>query len=200
MSQPAQDTILFVFDFDSTTVAETADVWVMEWVPRLRDLFRLEWEHADCWHTFARRIPELLYEKGYTESDLRERLAGMSFLGGMGNVFKKIGEHSSTELVVASDANVAYISCFLESKGLLQAVDHIHSNPAEFDDKGKLIISPYHKHSCERCKEAPNMCKGKIMREILKEKSYNKVVYVGDGGNDICPTFRTVQQRSCCGP
>lgn len=182
--------VLYAFDFDCTTVAQTADMWMMEYMPELRGALRKEWENSINWHSFRNRLAVLLHENGCRESDMRERLAGMSFLGGMGNVFQKIGSHPSAELIVTSDANVTYIRFFLESKGLHQAVNRILSNPADFDDTGKLSIGAYHEHSCKRCEETPHMCKGTIMRQVMAEKSYSKVVYVGDGENDICPSLQ----------
>jgi pyridoxal phosphate phosphatase PHOSPHO2 len=39
-------------------------------------------------------------------------------------------------------------------------------------------------HDCATC--SGNMCKGKLMRELMEKYRDASFVYVGDGGNDLC--------------
>lgn len=65
----------------------------------------------------------------------------------------------------------------------------------------KLVIHPRqpHSHNCPRCPS--NLCKGREMSQLLQQQrkaaggkgaaacSRGKVVYAGDGANDICPAL-----------
>lgn len=58
------------------------------------------------------------------------------------------------------------------------------SNPARFDDEGRLHIEAFHQHhGCPLCPS--NLCKGLVLSELLH--SHDRVAYVGDGAGDFCP-------------
>lgn len=54
-----------------------------------------------------------------------------------------------------------------------------------------MEVQCYHSHDCEQC--PVNLCKKKVLELYLSEQSdggveYERIFYVGDGGNDLCPT------------
>merc|ERR1712079_944131 len=61
------------------------------------------------------------------------------------------------------------------------------TNPADFDEPGKLHVRPYHQtlHGCPLC--PANLCKGTVLEELRKKCQARRVIYVGDGGGDFCP-------------
>ena len=63
------------------------------------------------------------------------------------------------------------------------------TNPAYFDETGRLRIGPFHlkAHGCNRCPS--NMCKGKVIDNWVTTKSYSRIIYVGDGSGDYCATL-----------
>lgn len=69
------------------------------------------------------------------------------------------------------------------------------TNPAQFRDDGLLVlrrrIAPdATQHTCKVGCSA-NMCKGDELDAFrARHASYDRVVYVGDGGNDYCPILR----------
>lgn len=75
--------------------------------------------------------------------------------------------------------------------------DEIITNPAEFTSDGLLklrrrVDPSGPQHSCKvGC--SPNMCKGEELEAFMKRnggwESFDQVVYVGDGGNDLCPAL-----------
>ena len=66
----------------------------------------------------------------------------------------------------------------------------MHTNPAAFDEAGRLRIAPHHDagappHGCARC--PPNMCKGAILAAAVPSGA--RVFYAGDGSGDVCPAL-----------
>lgn len=64
---------------------------------------------------------------------------------------------------------------------------NVYTNPAVVSD-GQLLLSPYHSHSCSSC--PCNMCKRAILQDYQQQsqQQYDRVLYIGDGSNDLCPT------------
>lgn len=78
--------------------------------------------------------------------------------------------------------------------------DEIVTNPAEFTSSGLLKLSrripasaATQQHTCAVGCSA-NMCKGDELEAFLARhggrSTYDRIVYVGDGGNDFCPVLR----------
>lgn len=187
----AEKRTLFAFDFDHTIVEQNSDTWILDGcsssVKRAAQSERKNYPH---WTSFMNKVVEILHDNGFEESHFRNTINKMNFLGETANVLKRIGDSSFADLVIISDSNTFFISSFLEHFDLLQSVNCIYSNPAEFDELGKLVITPYHSHTCPRCQQSPNMCKGEILKKVVAEQSYGTVVYVGDGRNDLCPSLQ----------
>ena len=54
-----------------------------------------------------------------------------------------------------------------------------------------MEVQCHHLHECTRC--PVNLCKRKVLEVYLSEQAargveYRRMFYVGDGGNDLCPT------------
>ena len=88
----------------------------------------------------------------------------------------------------------------LEQYGIREYFSEIHTNPAFFDSNGLLQVDWHHgrqsvPHNCPNCSK--NMCKGKILDSVLQkrfnngnEARFEKILYVGDGSGDFCPSLR----------
>ena len=68
--------------------------------------------------------------------------------------------------------------------------DKVFTNPAAFDGSGHLTVKNYHAHSCNRCPK--NLCKNVVLVDFIDKQlqqgvNYTQIVYIGDGGNDLCP-------------
>ncbi|KIY97312.1 hypothetical protein MNEG_10651 [Monoraphidium neglectum] len=110
------------------------------------------------------------------------------------------------DLVVVSDCNSVFISHVLASARLLGCVSKIITNPAAFvadggaadaeqaapqrEQRSRLLIAPRRAapHGCPRCPE--NLCKGEELQAVLAAGGFARVVYGGDGANDICPALQ----------
>eukprot|EP00941_MAST-03F_sp_MAST-3F-sp1_P006277 g6277.t1 len=104
---------------------------------------------------------------------------------------KYLKSHGS-DLMILSDANLFYINVVLKANGLENLFSPIVTNKAEWEDhEGREIlrILPFHDeikpHGCKLCPK--NLCKGAVLKQFLKGKNYEKILYLGDGGGDVCP-------------
>lgn len=117
---------------------------------------------------------------------------------------------STVEVKLLSDCNSIFINHILTGAKLTNLVADVITNPACFErvedaqTKGgvgflgghikasshRLVIRPWHRQSCgcPRCPE--NLCKGKEVDGVLHSAAYKKIVFCGDGANDICPALR----------
>merc|ERR1712227_874252 len=68
----------------------------------------------------------------------------------------------------------------------------IVTNHGEWDSDGRLRVSAYEgsePHGCPRCPK--NLCTGRVLDRWLQEPGPRpRVIYVGDGGGDLCPALR----------
>ena len=123
---------------------------------------------------------------------VRSVMETIPFTAGMTDLLTFISEHKSTiDCIVISDSNTMFIDWILHASGLQAAVDQVFTNPAKFNELGYMEVQCYHSHDCDRC--PVNLCKKKVLELYLSEQSdagveYERVFYVGDGGNDLCPT------------
>lgn len=108
-------------------------------------------------------------------------------------------QHANTDFFLLSNSNEVYISTILSSKGLSEPplFTEIVTNPAHWEANGLLrlrrrIPKDGPQHACTvGC--SPNMCKGDELdafKQRHADRQYERIVYVGDGGNDFCPVKR----------
>jgi len=174
--------ILFVFDFDSTMIDFNSDGWFLE---KTDQLFKDS--GLTCWTDFMQSVFKLLHSRGLTEEQIRSGLGKVKILPAVKKACGVITESDKADSIVLSDANVFSIDHILIANGMRTWFKDILSNPASFDDKGMLTIQYYHQrgHSCPDC--PPNLCKKDVLATYSTE--YDRIVYVGDGLNDICPSL-----------
>lgn len=191
--------VLFVFDFDHTLIDFNCDTWVMNLLPQLNfeDEMHEKRKQFPDWTDFMNHLTDLLHQSGCgSKKDLTGSLQQLEIIKPMKEALEKIRDHPLADAVIVSDANTFYIEAILEKVELTSAITAIYSNPAYFDQEGRLIRGRYHSegHSCPICFRSPNMCKGQIIDDIITENSYSRVVYVGDGYNDYCPAMHLSPQ------
>ncbi|XP_071776454.2 putative phosphatase phospho1 [Centroberyx gerrardi] len=194
-ASPAQRFLVF-FDFDETIINESSDDAVVRAAPgqRLPDWLK------DCYreghyNEHMQRVLAYMAEQGVSKDSIRSAVEKILPTPGLPALFQYLLSHQQDfELVVVSDANMYFIETWLEHVGALHLFRRIFTNPASFDASGRLVLLPFHSHSCSCCPE--NMCKQVILREYLAHRQeerggapFQRVFYVGDGANDICPSL-----------
>ncbi|XP_041943177.1 probable phosphatase phospho1 [Alosa sapidissima] len=184
---------LVVFDFDETLVNESSDDAVVRTAPGqvLPDWLRASYREGR-YNEQMQRVLAYLAQQGVTESAIRAEIQRIPETPGLSALLDFLRAHARHfDCAVISDANSYFIEAWLQQAGARQLFLEIFTNPAHFDTSGRLVLAPCHAHSCPRCPD--NMCKQRILRDFLSRRSvqrrrpYQRVFYVGDGANDVCP-------------
>uniref|UniRef100_A0A3P9QFU7 Phosphoethanolamine/phosphocholine phosphatase 1 n=2 Tax=Poecilia reticulata TaxID=8081 RepID=A0A3P9QFU7_POERE len=186
---------LMCFDFDETMISENSDNTVVNLLPTKQlPKWLLDSYREGHYHEFSGKVTAYLAEQGITKDALLSAVQKIPPNAGMLDLFRFLQSHQQDfELVVVSDANTCFIETWLEHNGLGHLFRKIFTNSSHFDDSGRLMLQPFHSHSCPRCPD--NMCKQVILREYVADREkerggvgFQRVFYAGDGSNDVCPT------------
>lgn len=179
--------MLFVFDFDDTLVEGLSDTWVLQTAPDLAalDITKL-YDQYGCWCKMMNDLMQLIHERGHGREDVLTCMKKMKVNEGMTEFIRKIEKVQQVDVIIVSDGNTEFISAVLEVAGCRGAIKKVYANPARFDETGRLRIDRYCLHDCPSCKKGAVTCKRKMLSDISLSK-YNRIVYIGDGRNDVCP-------------
>ncbi|XP_018929812.1 probable phosphatase phospho1 [Cyprinus carpio] len=194
---PNDRRFLIFFDFDETLVDECSDDSMVTVAPGgvlpgwLKDTYR-----SGRYNEYMQCVLAYLSEQGITPAAIRGTVEKLPPCPGIPTLMHFLLSQPSRdfEVVCVSDANTVFIETWLKHLGFLPLFLRIFTNPAHFDDNGQLQLRPFHSHECLRC--PANMCKAVVVRQYVaqrvRERSgrpYQKVLYVGDGANDFCPSL-----------
>ncbi|OQR90962.1 pyridoxal phosphate phosphatase [Achlya hypogyna] len=175
---------LVVFDYDWSLINDNSDTFVFKVLqPELLDHLKQLTAAGVQW---TAAIDQTLSRLSTSRAQLVETIAQVPVQPGMLEAVHH-AHAQGADIMIVSDANTVFIESFLELHNLQHIVRPVYTNPAAFEGD-VLHVRPYHSPppGCPKC--PVNMCKGAILRDIKAQKSYAKVVYIGDGGGDFCPT------------
>ncbi|XP_034017061.1 pyridoxal phosphate phosphatase PHOSPHO2 [Thalassophryne amazonica] len=184
---------LVVFDFDHTVVDDNSDTWVIRCLPgeKLPDSLKNSYKKG-YWTEFMGRVMNYIGDHEVSPAQVRSVMETIPFTPGMTDLLTFILERKSNiDCIIISDSNTMFIDWILRAAGVQAAVDRVFSNPAKFNDLGYMEVQCHHTHDCDRC--PINLCKKHVLELYLSGQlnggvEYEQVFYVGDGGNDLCPT------------
>ncbi|KFR10275.1 Pyridoxal phosphate phosphatase PHOSPHO2 [Opisthocomus hoazin] len=185
---------LLVFDFDHTIIDENSDTWIVKCAPEkklpngLRNSYR-----PGHWTEYMGRVFVYLGENGVKEDEMKRTMTTIPFTAGMVDLLGFIGENKELfDCIIVSDSNTVFIDWILKAADCHEVFDEVFTNPAAFSSAGYLTVQSCHAHLCAKCPK--NLCKRKVLKEFLDKQlergvSYQQIVYIGDGGNDLCPVM-----------
>ncbi|XP_019223586.1 PREDICTED: inorganic pyrophosphatase 3-like isoform X1 [Nicotiana attenuata] len=183
---------VIIFDFDRTVIDDDSDRWVVENMG-LTHLFN-QLRPTLPWNALMDRMMEELHSQGKTVEQIAECLKHVPLHPQTVSAIES-AHALGCDLKVLSDANLFYIDTILKHHGLYRCFSEIITNPTMVDGEGRLRIFPYHDlasfHGCNLC--PPNLCKGLVIEQIqasMSEKGKSRVIYLGDGRGDYCPTLK----------
>nr|CAD7586338.1 unnamed protein product [Timema genevievae] len=134
-----------------------------------------------------------LHSKGVKHEQLREKLSEIRITECMEDLVKFLKNYN-TEIVILSDLNTILINDWLRIWNLEPYIDKVISNPSTISNDGCLLVQPFRdQNHCTLSYKS--LCKGDEMEDYIKERGKNgvhfyRVIYVGDGINDLCPVLR----------
>ncbi|KAJ3567618.1 hypothetical protein NP233_g6252 [Leucocoprinus birnbaumii] len=195
----AVESQLIIFDFDWSMADQDSDHWTFEVLaPDLRRKFD-ELVHTAHWTDIVAQFLEEIHKRGIKREQIEDALRIMPFHPGMIRAVNKLKQEGKTTFLCLSSANTIFISTILKDKGLESLFTEIITNPAVWEGdllKLRRKIDPDGpQHNCSvGC--APNMCKGEELTAFLERQGnqFDRMIYVGDGSNDFCPSLRLREQ------
>lgn len=181
--------ILLVFDLDHTILNENSD-------REIKCLFKNYDESiydADETHIFWGDIMQKVYlkmkEEGIRIEQIKNVIQNLELNKGFPELFEFIrGNRRKFEAIIISGANTLFLKWLFEKHKWDDIFCDSFSNWAEPSEEKLISIRNYHSHDCEICDGS--MCKQIILKEFLNKSSteFSNIVYMGDGGNDFCPS------------
>ncbi|XP_040827622.1 pyridoxal phosphate phosphatase PHOSPHO2 isoform X2 [Ochotona curzoniae] len=184
--------ILLVFDFDNTIIDDNSDTWIVQCAPDRKLPVELrESYQKGFWTEFMGRVFKYLGDEGVGEEEMKRAVTSIPFTPGMVELFSFIRKNKDKfDCIIISDSNSIFIDWVLEAARFHDVFDRVFTNPAGFDNNGYLTVKNYHTHTCNRCPR--NLCKNVVLEEFIDKQlkqavNYTQIVYIGDGGNDVCP-------------
>ncbi|XP_064183361.1 pyridoxal phosphate phosphatase PHOSPHO2 [Anguilla rostrata] len=183
---------LVVFDFDHTLVDDNSDTWVIKCAPNqsLPAWLKNSYQKGR-WTEYMGRVMSYLGEQEVSRDTVRSVMETVPFTDGMVELLTYISQNKNNiDCIIISDSNSLFIDWILGAAGVKTAVDDVFTNPATFDDRGYMSVQCYHAHECGQC--PVNMCKRSVLDDFIKNKrqggvQYERICYIGDGRNDLCP-------------
>lgn len=194
--------LLAAFDFDHTIVDDNTDTVAIKLVDRsvipesVQQLYR-----NDGWTAYMQAIFELLAKNSIDKPTITEAILDIKPVSGMCELVTELVDDYNFDAIIISDSNTYFINTWLEKHKMETYFKQVFSNPAQFVD-GTLKLKMYHLQ--DHCRlSTKNLCKGQIMEDFISEQEnagivYDRVVYVGDGLNDICPMLRLKTNDLAC--
>ncbi|KAF6023393.1 hypothetical protein EB796_018310 [Bugula neritina] len=200
MAKPQK--ILLAFDFDHTILDGNSDVQVQKLHNGpLPDAVTKLYSGRD-WNHYMAAVFDLLHRQNISAEDIRQNILSLSLVSGMKELFDHLRQ-DMFEVIIISDANYQFIDWHLRENQFDEFIAQIYSNPAKFDENGKLNLEFYHRQNwCDLCSK--NLCKGSVLEKHVAQRkssgtSYSRIFYIGDGNNDYCPSLR-LAEKDCVFP
>ena len=108
------------------------------------------------------------------------------------------------DVIIVSDSTTVFIETFMEHHGLSDQILEIFAQPATITDDGKILSEePPEAWRPTGCDFAGRrMCKAKVLQHFLdtSDKTYDRIVYIGDGPNDFCPVKEVLDKNDLVFP
>ena len=191
MSAPSH---LFVFDFDETLSVRPSCSPIEELAPNQADL------HLDainehycnvhhCWNRRMTEVHERLAEQNIRSEQLIEAFRTIELSPGTGTLLRHLHANQHRIIVLSNACDLVVEEC-LRAHQLLQCVEKIESNPVR-QVEPIMIIDDYEQPlqtDCSLCD--PNLCKGLVIDRYRKVNPGQKIIFIGDGDNDVCAALR----------
>jgi pyridoxal phosphate phosphatase PHOSPHO2 len=194
MENSSSQSNVFIFDFDETLTVRASSYPIEELASNkeklnLNDIDnRYENDHH-CWNRRMTEVHERLAEQGIHTKQLIESFRTIELSPGTDELFRDINAHNYKIIIMSNACDLVIEEC-LRAQNLLQYVHKIESNPVRQIDP-IIIIDAYEnplQTKCTFCE--PNLCKGSIINRYRNENLYGKIIFIGDGDNDVCAALQ----------
>lgn len=187
---------LFAFDCDSTLVDFGLDTLMKcllggnaPGFDRIRTKFAHSWMRD--WIECNNELFRYAYDQGITREQIKQvARTDVPWVPGMRELLQELSKERSVDSIIVTDNNEFWISCLLDglnAKGFFIAS---FASKVKWHENGSMEVVGYAPPT--GCEFSTNsMCKGDVVLGFAKERGcYDRICYVGDGENDLCPALR----------
>uniref|UniRef100_A0A2H8TVU7 Putative phosphatase phospho1 n=1 Tax=Melanaphis sacchari TaxID=742174 RepID=A0A2H8TVU7_9HEMI len=183
--------MLAVFDFDHTIVDGNSDVVAIDLI-NPTNLIPDRKDFPNNWTQYMQQVFDVIKTIEISAEKIIDVVSLMRPNDGIPKLMRALYENNF-EIIVASDSNSVFIYHWLKHNELSDVVSSIYTNPATVVDNAIKIEAYTVQTKCDLC--TTNMCKGAIVEEhaLNTNKIYNKILYFGDGRNDLCPILKLTE-------
>lgn len=186
---------LVAFDFDHTVVDDNTDIVIRDMVKsKITDEVTKLYTKSG-WIPYMQEIFHLLHSDGFTIKEIKAAIEDIPEVSEIKTLFKQLHDTGNVDIIIISDSNSVFIKYWCDYNGVSNYIKHVFTNQAHFNDQGVLKVQPYH-HQTECNLSSENLCKGSVLEEFCRQQQqqqnivYDRIFYIGDGNNDICPALR----------
>ena len=189
--------ILLIFDFDETivdqdSIYEQARMTLSE--ENYKKIIELdEFDYYDAFNYFFKKEKE----EGLTLKDINSNLEKLSLSPKIPELFDFIRKTKSKYDLLLLSGDIDYVIKYvLQHHNFLDLFSYIICNKALLQDENKersiYVPRDQFPHNCDLC--ISSQCKGLELEKFLKDKNYDKILFVCDGGNDFCPAKKLMKK------
>jgi 2,3-diketo-5-methylthio-1-phosphopentane phosphatase len=192
---------LLIFDFDETIVDKDSEEELLKltFTKQQYDQIMSTINDLDFFEGFNYYF-KLMKDIGITLKDINNNLDKLELSPKMLDLFDYIGKNRAKFDVVILSSCIDYsIKNVLKHYGYINLVDQYLCTKAyvEQEKSDKLLYVPKNQfpHTCDIC--SASQCKSSELEKFLKMKKYNKyekLLYIGDGENDYCPSKKMLKK------
>lgn len=185
---------LIIFDFDQTITNKDSlysQLPILNNPSETQKIIQMDQElnYIDVFNYFYNQTSSLHIPL----STINSILDSIPLSTGMDTLFKHIRTHKNNYTVLVISSNYTYaIKRVLASHNILDIIDEIYSNDFTINENKNLItVTQKRTHNCKDCNAC--QCKKEELDLFFKTHNVNrndfsKVVFIADGGNDVCLT------------
>ena len=189
--------ILLIFDFDETIIDQDSMYEQAKMTLSEEDYKKIieidEFDYYEAFNYFFKKEKDI----GLTLQDINSNLEKISLSPKIQELFDYIRQNKSKYDLLLLSGDIDYvIKYILQYHNFLNLFSYMICNKAEIQDNNseRIIYVPRNQfpHECNLCIES--QCKGLELEKFLKDKKYEKIIFVCDGGNDYCPAKKLMKK------
>ena len=187
-----------IFDFDGTIIDKDSEDELLknifskeEYDITMKKLDDLEF--FEGFNYYFKRMKDL----NLTLKDIDFNLQKIKLSPKINELFEYLRRNRHNFEIIICSSGIDYsIKYILEQNGFLDLIDEFICTKGYIGDEksDKLINVPLNQfpNSCDLC--GPNQCKSTELQKYLKNKKFEKILFVCDGSNDYCPSKKILKK------
>jgi len=179
---------LIAFDFDQTIIDEESTSKLINLLnnPVFHET-DLHLKHfRSKWVVYLQDLFKRLNSENVSTKSIQEIFESLRWVNEIDSLFKYLSENLHLyEIIIISGSNVLFISWFVQYHKL--PVKFIIAQQATVVESDLIKIWTEQTDTCNKC---PDYCKRIELENYIKNNNinYNRLIYIGDGANDLCPS------------